>query len=124
MRDIFIVGTILAIIIGGSIWSYKFFESTKNEFEEKLNNLVQTIYTETNKEEKIKEIERFWEEKENILIIFQEHDAIDEIEKSLYECLHYYNINEKDHLELSKSNFIIGMDDLVKREKLTLVNVF
>lgn len=124
MRDIFVVIAIFALIVGGSMWTYNFYEDTKNEFDEKLNGLVQTIDSETNKEKKIKEIEEYWKSKEDILIIFQEHDAIDDIEKSLYECFQYYRSNEKDHFEVSKANFIRGMEDLTKREKLTLVNIF
>lgn len=124
MRDIFVIVTILIMIIGGSVWTHNFYENTKNEFKEKLNSLDQTIDLEQDKEEKIKEIEEFWKSKEDILIIFQEHDAIDDIEASLYECFHYYRITEKDHFELSKANFIKGLDDLIKRENLTLVNLF
>ena len=70
MRDIFVIITILIMIIGGSIWTYKFYENTKKEFDEKLNNLAQTIDLEGDKEEKIKEIEELWKNKEDILIIF------------------------------------------------------
>lgn len=124
MRDIFIIIGILGIIIGGSIWTHDFYENTKNELEGKLNILSETIEIEDDKEEKIKDAENFWKSNENILIIFQEHDAIDEIENHLYECFHYYRINERDHFELAKSNVLKGMEDLVKREHLTLVNLF
>ena len=124
MRDIFIVIGILGIIIGGSMWTHGFYEKTKNELEGKLNILAKTIEIEDDKEEKIKDAENFWKRNEDILIIFQEHDAIDDIENHLYECFHYYRINEKDHFELAKSNVLKGMEDLVKREHLTLVNLF
>ena len=124
MRDLFVVIGILVIIVGGSFWTHSFYEKTKNEFEEKLEVLVSTIDVEGNKEEKIKELEEFWKSKEDVLIIFQEHEAIDRIETSLYECFHYYRINEKDHLELSKTNTLKGMEDLVKREHVSIVNLF
>ena len=124
MRDIFVVIGILAMIIGGSFWTHGFYESTRNELDEKLESLAQTIDTEMNKEDKIKEIEEFWKSKEDILIVFQDHDSIDDIENHLYECFHYYRINEKDHFDLSRSSLMKGMEDLVKREHLTLVNLF
>lgn len=124
MRDIIVVLVILGLIIGGSIWTHNYYETTMNEFDEKLNNLVESIDNQTNKEEKIKEIEEYWKGKEDVLIIFQEHDAIDEIETHLYECFHYYRINEKDHFDLSKAGLMKEIEDLVKREHLTLVNLF
>ena len=124
MRDFIIVFTILALIVGGSFWTHSYYENTMNEFGEKLDNLVNTIELERNKEEKIKVVEDFWKNKENILIIFQEHELIDDIENDLYECFHYYRINEKDHFDLAKANVLKKMEDLVKREHLILVNIF
>lgn len=124
MRDAIVVFTILALIVGGSLWTHSFYEATKNEFDKKLNILSESLDSQVDKDSKIEDIENFWKSKENILIIFQEHDAIDEIERSLYECFHYYKISEKDHFDLAKANVIKGMEDLVKREHLTLVNLF
>lgn len=124
MRDAIVVFIILALIVGGSLWTHSYYEKTKSEFDEKLTNLEETISSNIDKEKKIKELEEFWKSKEDILIIFQEHDAIDEIEDHLYECTHYYRINEKDHFDLAKASLIKCMEDLVKREHLTLVNLF
>ena len=124
MRDLIVVVVILGLVVGGSFWTHGFYEKTRDEFDEKLNTLSETIETEVDKEGKIKEVENFWKSKEDILIVFQEHDTIDDIENHLYECFHYYRINEKEHFDLSKAGVMKGMDDLVKREHLTLVNLF
>lgn len=124
MRDSIVVIVIFSLIIGGSIWIYKFYENTKSVFEDKLETLVETIETEEKKEIRIKEIEDIWKEKESVLIIFQEHDSVDEIEDKLYECFHYYRINEVDHLELSKEGMLKRLDDFIKGENLSIVNIF
>lgn len=124
MRDIFVILVILGLIIGGSFWAHAFYEKTRDELGVKLKALEETIEIDENREEKIKEVENFWKSKEDILIIFQEHDAIDDIENHLYECFHYYRINEKDHFDLAKEGVMRGIEDLVKREHLTLVNLF
>lgn len=124
MRDSIVVIAIFSLIIGGSIWIYKFYENTKSVFEDKLETLVETIETEEKKEIRIKEIEDIWKEKESVLIIFQEHDSVDEIEDKLYECFHYYRINEADHLELSKEGMLKRLDDFIKGENLSIVNIF
>lgn len=92
--------------------------------EEKLNSLSESIDLETNKKEKIEEVENYWKSKEDILIIFQEHDAIDEIEEHLYECIHYFKIEDEEQFELSKILLLKKMEDLVKREHLEIVNLF
>lgn len=124
MRDIIVIILILAMIIGGSIWTHNFYETTLNEFSQKLEELAQTIDSDINKEEKINEIEDLWKEKENILIIFQDHSSIGEIESNLYECFQYYRYNEKDHFDAVKEHLIMEMDDLIKREEFTVVNIF
>lgn len=124
MRDIIVVFSILTLIIGGSICTHSFYENTRNDFDKKLNVLAETLETNIDKDEKINDLEEFWKSKEDVLIIFQEHEAIDEIEDCLYECFHYYRISEKDHFELAKANLLKRMEDLVKREHLKLVNLF
>ena len=126
MKDIIIIGVILALVIGGSIYTSNYYEEFKNNVDEKLNYFVDTIDTEINlnKEEKIKELEDLWKEKENTLIVFEEHDSIDDIEGDLYECMHYYRTNQKDRLVLYKEKLIGKLEDLIKREKLLLVNIF
>ena len=124
MRDIIIISVIVALMVACSVWTHGFYEDTMNEFDEKLNSLASTIDTASNKEEKINEIEKTWNEKEKILIIFQDHDSIDDIEEKLYECFHYYRTNQKERMELSKEKMISNIEDLKKREELTVVNIF
>lgn len=124
MRDSIVVIAIFALIIGASSWMSSFYKDTKSVFEEKLKILVETIETEEKKELRIKEIEELWHNKESVLIIFQEHDSVDEIEDKLYECFHYYRINEIDHLELSKDGMLKRLDDFIKGENLSMVNIF
>lgn len=124
MKDIIVIFIILIFIIGGSIGTGKFYENTMNEFNEKLDSLISMIDIDINKELTIKEIEELWKEKENVLIVFQDHDSIDNIEEAIYECLHYYKANQIEYLKLSKEKVIRNIEDLVKREKLTLVNLF
>lgn len=124
MRDGIVILVILSLIIAGSMWTHKYYETTLNEFEEKLGELENSINDEENKTDKVKEVENKWINRENILIMFQTHDAIDEIEKDLYECFHYYMIAEDEDFNLARKNVLRGIEDLIKREKLTIVNLF
>lgn len=124
MKDIIIISLTLVLIVGGGIWTHNYYEETRDGLEEKLNSLSESIGLETNKKAKVEEIENFWKSKEDILIIFQEHDAIDEIEEHLCECIHYFKIEDEEQFELSKILLLKRMEDLVKREHLKIVNLF
>ena len=95
-----------------------------SEFSEKLEIMSEDLKTKKTDTKKIKELEELWKKKEKVLIIFQEHDAIDDIEENLYECFHYYKTNEKEEFDLAKEKLIGEMEDLVKREDLCIVNIF
>jgi prolipoprotein diacylglyceryltransferase len=43
MRDFFVIIGILSLIIGGSIWTHSFYESTRNQIDKKLEILSSNI---------------------------------------------------------------------------------
>ena len=51
-----VILVILSLIVGGSIWTHRYYENTKNEFENKLKILEDTIDDENNKEKNIQNI--------------------------------------------------------------------
>ena len=123
MRDIIVIGVVITLITVGSVFTSKFYKETYDEFCEKLDELAETIEKEVDKEEKIQELESLWKEKENILIIFQDHSLIGEIEEDLYECFQYYRYEEKDHFDATKEKIIMEIEDLIKREEFSIVNI-
>lgn len=124
MRDIMVITIILSLVIYGSHYMYKYYSNTKDEFESKLEDMQDDLAKGTMSEEKIKELEQVWLNKENTLIVFQAHNLVGDIEEDLYECFHYYRKREEDDYELAKQKVISGLDDLVKRECVSFVNIF
>ncbi len=124
MKDIIIIVVIVGLIVCGSYFTHNFYNDSKNEFSERLNTMSENLKLGKLSNKEIEELEKVWLEKEKIFIIFQAHDAIDVIEDKLYECIHYYKINQKDEFDLSKEKVVGALEDLVKRECLTLVNIF
>lgn len=123
MRDLIIILVVLALIISGSYFTYKYYENIKNEFEEKLSKMSKEIEDDNFNEKNISETENIWLSKEKALIIFQSHDLVGKIEENLYECFHYYRNMKKEDFELEKQKVISGLEDLIKRERLSIVNI-
>ena len=123
MKDFIIIIVIVGLIIGGSVYSHHFYEKLQEQFSNELQKLVDNIEIDTDKEKTISDIEQIWLNYETILIIFQDHASIGEIEDNLYECFHHYRMNDLNKLILYKEKTVSGFEDLIKREELLLVDI-
>lgn len=123
MRDLIIIIVIVGLIISGSYFTYKYYEDIKNEFNDKLTEMSKELENNSFDEQKINDLENVWFSNEGTLIIFQSHDLVGDIEENLYECFHYYKNMEKEDFDLEKQKVISGLDDLIKRERLSIVNI-
>ena len=123
MRDTIIIIIIAFLVIGGSLYSKNLYKNFYEQISNKLQFLVDHIDIDTNKEKTISEIEELWLKNESLLIIFQDHSSIDKIEENLYECMHHYRMNDLNRLMLFKEKTESGIEDLIKREELLLVDI-
>lgn len=123
MRDLIIIIVIVGLIISGSYFTYKYYEDIKNEFNDKLTEMSKELENNSFDEQKINDLENVWLSNEGTLIIFQSHDLVGDIEENLYECFHYYKNMEKEDFDLEKQKVISGLEDLIKRERLSIVNI-
>lgn len=123
MRDLIIITVIVGLIISGSYFTYKYYEDIKSEFDEKLTEMSKELEDNFFNEQMITDLENIWLSNEGTLIIFQSHDLVGDIEESLYECFHYYKNMKKEDFDLEKQKVISGLDDLIKRERLSIVNI-
>lgn len=123
MRDLIIITVIVGLIISGSYFTYKYYEDIKSEFDEKLTEMSKELEDNFFNEQMITDLENIWLSNEGTLIIFQSHDLVGDIEENLYECFHYYKNMQKEDFDLEKQKVISGLDDLIKRERLSIVNI-
>lgn len=123
MRDLIIITVIVGLIISGSYFTYKYYEDIKSEFDEKLTEMSKELEDNFFNEQMITDLENIWLSNECTLIIFQSHDLVGDIEENLYECFHYYKNMKKEDFDLEKQKVISGLDDLIKRERLSIVNI-
>ena len=62
-------------------------------------------------------------EKEGKWIMIVDHEILDEIEDGVEECVSYYNENEKTDFNSSFGKLKSHIEDLYKREEISLVNI-
>ncbi len=123
MKDFGIIVVIVGLIVSGSIYTHHVYQEIYEDISQILEGLVKTIHTNPNKEETIQCIKQEWIKMEKILIIFQDHASMDEIENNLYECFHYYRIQDEERLILYQEKTLMGLEDIIKREELLLVDI-
>lgn len=124
MKDIIVIAVILFSVGYGSYSIHKYYITVKDEIENKLEEMQNDLSQRKVKKENVEELEQKWLSKEKTLIVFQAHDLIGEIEENLYECIHYYIKEDEDEYELAKQKVVSGLDDLIKRECVSFVNIF
>lgn len=129
MKEIIIVITILFIIIGGSIYTKKHIKEGSDTLTNELEELKEEIKEskENNREKAIKkseEIQSKWEETNKFWSVVILHNELDMIETSLTRMESEITSGSlgKATEELDVSIFLL--DHLVKKETLSLRNIF
>ena len=123
MRDFLIIAGIVSTITWGSFTSLKFYERMNETMKVEFGALEEHFRDDEEKEKIIQRIEDFWLNVEKWLIILQDHASIGNIENDLYECIHHSREGDFSHFKLYKDKVLAGFDDIIKREKLLLVDV-
>ena len=123
MRDFIIIATIIFAITWGSRCSLHYYEQLQNMMKTELTTWEEHFYDDSQKEVSVHKLEEIWLANEDWLIILQDHASMDEIENHLYECFHYYREGDFNRFKLFKEKVLSGFEDIVKREKLLLVDI-
>lgn len=75
-------------------------------------------------EEKSKVLKETFLEKEKSWIMIVHHEILDEIEDGIEECIFYYNYSEKAEFLSACGRLKNHIEDLKKREEISVVNIF
>lgn len=84
------------MVIGIYLGGYFTINNICNNANKKLEDCINAYNKGENAEEKAKELEKFWSEKEKILSVFSNHSEIDEIETSILLMKIYSGTNKKE----------------------------
>lgn len=124
-KELVITLIILICIIGLNIGVGKYVDDKLNHVLEELSSLRPLIeekkYKETN--EKIKEIDEYWQKSENLLSFFIEHDELEKVMTEYTSLKTYCKLEQEEACEaLDKMTFIIK--HIEEKDDLKLKNIF
>ena len=74
-------------------------------------------------EEISRKLEEDFLAKEKKWILFVDHEILDEIENAIEECIAFYNVEDDMEFESSSNKLKNSIEDLTKREEISLANI-
>ena len=98
-------------------------DGIKNAIEEKLGRLDFYLHPATDVKVTVSAKKARQKVEVTIIPISGPIIRAEDIEENLYECFHYYKNMKKEDFDLAKQKIITGLDDLIKRERLSIVNI-
>ncbi len=124
MRDVMIVIVILALVFGGDILIENYLENSSNDLLLAIEEMSGDFYMESDrKKQKVENLLQTWEEKEKPWIVFEYHDAINEIEDLVIETYSYFLDSNKEEFDIAYRKLMRLIDDFRNRADLSLENV-
>lgn len=130
MRDAIIIIAIIAIILGGDIFTKQYLNTTAEELSQKLDDLKENtkLAKTTGDRETIKsnmkEILRRWEDINKTWSIIVVHQELDNIEQALTKAKSSINDGKLEDALQEIETSIFFVEHVKEREKLSLKNIF
>ena len=123
MKEIIILIIVLCLVFIPNISFRKYLHHSGQEIvqiaKELQNSLEQGMI---NPENALKLKEEF-EKKEKVWILIVDHDMLDEIEYEIENCVAFYTIDNKQDFISAVSRLIDEIEDLSKREEISMANI-
>ena len=125
MKEYIILIIVLVLIFVPNYFIRNYLKSSGDEIVAYIKNMQEIL--ENNKEigkNYAYGLKQMFLEKEKIWIILVDHDMLDEIENDIEECVAFFSIDEVADFNASSLKAIDAIEDLSKREELSLANIF
>ncbi len=125
MKEYIILIMVLVLIFVPNYFIRNYLKSSGDEIVVYIKNMQESL--ENNKEigkNYAYGLKQMFLEKEKIWIILVDHDMLDEIENDIEECVAFFSIDEVADFNASSLKAIDAIEDLSKREELSLANIF
>ena len=123
MKEWIILITVLCLVFLPNIFFKKYLRDSGNELIEVVKILQDNLKGETVNEEDAMRLKSAFYEREKVWILIVDHDMLDEIEYNVEECVALYSIENKKEFESSAYKLIDEIEDLSKREEISLANI-
>lgn len=124
MKEAIILITVLLLTFVPNVVFKNYLEDTGNEILALLENMETDIQNEKEvDEEKSKKLGETFLEKEKYWILIVDHEILDEVENSIEECIAFYNAGDEMEFNSSFGKLRNHIEDLTRREELSLLNI-
>lgn len=124
MKEFLIVFIVLLLVFIPNILFKNYLQTTGDELIKILNNMNDDISNGRNiNEEKSSSLRECFREKEKGWILIIDHDILDEIENGIEECISSYDEEDKMEFTSSYGKLKNAIEDLTKREEVSLRNI-
>ena len=126
LKEIATCVIIILLIFAGNTISQSYTNNTMDETVSELENFKSTVnsYEAEKNTEKIKEIYNKWEEKQELLAYYIEHDELEKVQTNLVSIKSYTEISKYDEVvnEIDKTIYIIN--HIKDKYKISFQNIF
>ena len=124
MKETLIIIIVLLIIFVPNFLFKNYLKDTGKDLLDILESMNDDIANEKDIDKgKSEALKDAFSEKEGKWIMIVDHEILDEIEDGVEECVSYYNENEKMDVNSSFGKLKSHIEDLHKREEISLVNI-
>lgn len=124
MKETLIIIIVLLIIFVPNFLFKNYLKDTGKDLLDILESMNDDIANEKDIDKgKSEALKNAFSEKEGKWIMIVDHEILDEIEDGVEECVSYYNENEKTDFNSSFGKLKSHIEDLYKREEISLVNI-
>lgn len=125
MKETVIIIVSLALVFTPSFIFKNFLDRTGRDVLNILDSMKEDIKNDmVPNDEKAEALKETFLEKEKSWIMIVNHEILNEIEDGIEECVFYYNYSEKAEFLSACGRLKNHIEDLKKREEISVVNIF
>lgn len=124
MKEAVIIIVSLALVFAPSFIFKNFLDRSGKDVLNILESMSEDIKNDTTpNEDKSRTLKETFLKKEKSWIMIVDHEILDEIEDGIEECVFYYNDSEKTEFLSACNKLKNHIEDLKKREEISIVNI-
>ncbi len=127
-KEIIICSIVIIIVVGLNILTENYTKESVTLMTDKLDNLKQTMISEEQNEENIKEkmdiILNDWNNRHKMLAYYIEHDELEKVETELVLLKGNIEVKEYDQGIPNLSNCVFILDHIKEKTALQIKNIF
>ncbi len=125
-KEIIIIIVVIALVVGLDLVSNNYTKAAVAELSSKLEDIRNEALEENRQaaESKMKDLEKTWEEKYNVLAFYIEHDELEKVETGLVKVNANIEVEEYEHVieEIDATIFIL--EHIEQKQELDLRSIF